>query len=124
MRSLHIILFHKLNADFKFRVETNMREEWRQVRKIPILPEFLLSCLVDMILQPLHVAETRFIMQNRQTNFSAYPSILSYFKNTPIRDMLRGNMLHAPRNFLVALQGLKFSNELSLVSYYASTIIS
>ena len=50
VRSLHILLFHSLNADFKFKVEINLNAEWKNVRKIPILPEFMLSCAVDMLL--------------------------------------------------------------------------
>ena len=68
-----------------------------------MLTELILSCSVDMLLQPLHVAESRFVLQNRRSNFCAYTSMYSYLRRTPIQDMLRGNLIHFPRNFLVAL---------------------
>ena len=89
-----------------------------------MLAELLLSCSVDMILQPLHVAESRFILQNRRANFSAYGSIVNYFRQTPLQDMLRGNLIHLPRNFLVALQGLKLTDQINMVTYFGQVIAS
>lgn len=77
-----------------------------------------------MFLQPLHVAETRFVTQNRSSNFAAYQSIVDFIKNTPVQDMLRANMMHLPRNFLVALQGLKLTDQISMTSYYLQIIAS
>lgn len=62
VRSMHILLFHKLNADLSFRAESQFGKQWKEFKKIPIASEMLLSCTVDFFLQPLHVAETRFIM--------------------------------------------------------------
>ena len=107
VRSTHILLFHKLNTSLTFAAEGTFGKQWKNLKEIPIIPELLLSCSVDLLLQPLHVAETRFTIQNRTKSFAAYPSIGSYFKNTPLRDMIRGSMVHLPRNFLIALSGLK-----------------
>ena len=82
------------------------------------MQELVLSCTVDMFLQPLHVAEARFIMQNRRNNFRVYQSMMDYLRSTPVRDMLRGNLLHFPRNFLVALSGMKITDQVTLASYY------
>ena len=118
MRSLHILLFHKLNTDFTFRAEQIFGLQWKKLKEVPLASELILSCSVDFLLQPLHVAETRLIMQNRLPNFRAHHSLFDFFKNTPLRDMVRGNLLHLPRNFLVALSGLKLSDEITYTSYY------
>ena len=109
-RSIHILLFHKINTWLTFTAEENFGKYWLDLKKIPILTEFLLSCTVDMILQPLHSAETKFIMQNRTSNFAVYQSLFHFFSSTPIADMFRGCLLHMPRNFLIALSGLKISD--------------
>ena len=93
-----------------FTMEKIAPVQWKQIKEVPMLPELLLSCSVDMFLQPLHVAESRFILQNRRTNFAAHTSLLNFFRKTPIQDMLRGSLIHLPRNFLVALQGLKLTD--------------
>ena len=118
VRSLHIILFHKLNHQMSFQMEDMFGQQWVQLKKVPIVQELVLSCTVDMLLQPLHVAEARFIMQNRRNNFRTYKSMLDYLRNTPVRDMLRGNLLHFPRNFLVALSGMKITDQVTIASYY------
>ena len=38
--------------------------------------------------------------------------------------MVRGNLLHLPRNFLVALSGMKMMDEITLLSYYGQTVLS
>ncbi len=109
-RSLHILVFHKLNTWSMFQAEATFGQKWAELKKIPILTEFLISCSVDMILSPLHVAETRFTMQNYSKNFTVYPSLINYFKSTPVKDMFRGCLVHIPRNFLIALSGLKIQD--------------
>jgi hypothetical protein len=42
-----------------------------------------------------------------------------YLRKTPVKDMFRGNLMHLPRNFLVALQGMKLTDQISVYSYYA-----
>ena len=75
------------------------------------------------MLQPLHVAETRFIVQNRRINFAAYSSVRDFVGKTPVRDMFRGNLMNTPRNFLVALSGLKLTDsEFSYAQYYGMTV--
>lgn len=118
VRALHIFLFHKLNTDFAFRAEQMFGINWKAVKETPMVSEIILSCAADFILQPLHVAEARFVMQNRLPNYSVYDSFVDFWRKTPLRDMLRGNLLHFPRNFLVALQGLKITDQISLYSYY------
>lgn len=39
--------------------------------------------------------------------------------------MVRGSLIHIPRNFLVALQGVRLTSEnMSLFAYYGAAIIS
>lgn len=64
--------------------------------------ELLLSCLVDMMLHPLHLAEARFIMQNRNPNFRVYSNIRDFFRKS-YSEMFRGILVHIPRNFCIAL---------------------
>ena len=41
-----------------------------------------------------------------------------------MRDMLRGNLIHFPRNFLVALSGMKITDQVTIASYYGQAIVS
>lgn len=124
LRSIHILLFHKLNTEMTFGMEKIFGQHWKTIKEVPMLSELMLSCSIDMILQPLHVAESRFILQNRRTNFAAYDSVYNYFRKTPVQDMLRGNLIHLPRNFLVALQGLKLTDQIGMVSYFGQVVAS
>lgn len=72
----------------------------------------------------MHVAEARFILQNRLRNFAVYDSLIDFWRKTPTRDLFRGNLLHLPRNFLVALQGIKLTDEISFASYYGQAFVS
>ena len=94
------------------------------MKEVPILCEFLLSTTVDMILQPLHVAETRFTLQNRTANFAVYQSLADYVRQTPLRDLFRANLTHVPRNLLIALQGLQLTDQMNLYTYYGMTLVS
>lgn len=50
VRSLHILLFHKLNAELTFKIEQNFRAEWKQIKQIPLAGEMILSCTTDFLL--------------------------------------------------------------------------
>ena len=69
----------------------------------PFLNELLLSCGIDFLLHPLHLAETRFICQNRKPNFRTYHSLLDMVKMTGLKEFVRGITLHIPRNVCIAL---------------------
>jgi hypothetical protein len=75
VRCLHIVLFHRLNADMTILSESAFPEHMKRIKQVPLAQEFILSCMIDFILHPLHVAEARFIMQNRSPNFAVYQSI-------------------------------------------------
>lgn len=83
-------------------VESSYPFYWRQVKQIPCLPEFLLTCSIDMLLQPLFLAETRFMMQNRFSNFAVYHSLMDVFRLSPI-EIYRGVTMNIPRNFFISL---------------------
>ena len=121
IRSAHILLFHKLNADLNTHAEQTWPDTFKQVKQVPCLKEFLLATTVDMLLQPLFLAETRFIAQNRHPNFSIYSSVLDLVRKSPT-ELYRGVTMNIPRNFFIALTGLKMSDELSLTQYYGSTL--
>jgi len=102
VRCLHIGLFHRLNADLNFGAEQAFPEQFKQLKQIPCAPEFLLTCTIDLLLHPLHQAEARFILQNRQQNFALYSSIPNYIKQS-YPELTRGILMHLPRNFFIAL---------------------
>ncbi len=63
IRCLHILLFHKLNTEATLRLENASNEGFlKALKETPFAQEFLLSCAIDFMLHPLHVAEARFIM--------------------------------------------------------------
>jgi hypothetical protein len=72
VRCLHIFLFHKLNTEASMSLENTTNDLGKHLKSMPLAKEFLLSCAIDFILHPLHVAEARFIMQNRRPNFAVY----------------------------------------------------
>ena len=105
IRCLHICLFHKFNTDLTLLTErlSGENELLKALKQTPFAQEFLLSSSIDFLLHPLHVAEARFIMQNRRPNFAVYQSLPQFFTKTPLREMLRGITLHIPRNACIAL---------------------
>jgi hypothetical protein len=60
-------------------------------------------------------------MQNRGANFSVYKSNLHLIK-TSWRELFRGVTVNIPRNFFIALSGLKVTDEIDLKTYYATTL--
>jgi len=94
----------------------------KQIRQVPCLQEFLFAASIDILLHPLHVAETRFIMQNRVRNFAVYHSLFDLFRKS-YSELARGILTHIPRNFFVALTGLKLTDQVSTTSYYMTTIV-
>lgn len=106
VRCMHIFLFHKFNTELTLLTERHQGdfELLRAIKQTPFAQEFLLSSTIDFFLHPLHVAEARFIMQNRRPNFAVYHSLVpGFFTKTPLREMLRGISLHIPRNACIAL---------------------
>ena len=74
----------------------------KTLKQTPYVKEFFLSCAIDLLLHPLHVAEARFIMQNRRHNFAVYQGLGDFFKKSS-REMFRGILYHIPRNICIAL---------------------
>ena len=63
VRSAHILLFHRLNSELTFAMEHLLPpEQVKQIKSVPCLQEFLLSCSIEVLLHPLHLLETRFIL--------------------------------------------------------------
>jgi hypothetical protein len=106
IRCLHIFLFHRFNTDITLYTEANLNEQMKIIKKIPFAQEFLFSCGIDFLLHPLHVAEARFIMQNRMSNFAVYQGIGDFFKKS-YTEMFRGILYHIPRNICIALSKFK-----------------
>ena len=102
VRSLHVLLFHKLNCDLNHFSETSIPEIVRQIKQVPCAQEFLLSCTVNLFLHPLHLAEARMILQNRLPNFAVYKRAHHVFTLSG-SELLRGILMHVPRNFFLAL---------------------
>ena len=122
IRSLHILMFHRLNSDLRFWSEGAFPEFTKQIKAIPCAQEFLLTTAIDMALQPLFVAETRFIMQNRKRNFRSYQNYRQFFTSS-YREIFRGCLVNIPRNFFIALTGLKVKDEIDLTTYYLTTLV-
>jgi hypothetical protein len=102
IRSVHIVLFHKLNADLNVWAEATYPAQWKALKAIPCAQEFLLTCTLDCLLQPLFVAETRFMLQNRHPNFAVYQSTTDLFRRS-WKELYRGMTANIPRNFFIAL---------------------
>ena len=111
IRCLHILLFHRLNTDLTLYTESNLAEQMKVLKQIPFAQEFLLSCGIDFLLHPLHVAEARFIMQNRSQNFSVYQGLGDFFKKS-YREIFRGILYHIPRNICIALSNYEKTKHL------------
>lgn len=61
-RSIHIVLYHKMNTNLTFGMEAAFGAKWKEIKEIPILSEFILATTVDLFLHPLHVAESRMVL--------------------------------------------------------------
>ena len=79
-----------------------MPDTIKDIKKVPCAQEFLLSCSVSLFLHPLHLAEARMILQNRLPNFAAYKKAHHIFTQSA-SELLRGILMHVPRNFFLAL---------------------
>ena len=110
-RAMHIMLFHKLQTDFTFQIERTIPVHWARLKDVPMVKEMILSCTIDFILHPLHLAEARMILQNRKPNFATYSSLWDLFK-TSYRELGRGILMHLPRNGCIALSGMKLTDEI------------
>lgn len=55
-------------------------------------------------------------------NFSVYSSYYNLFR-TSTREVFRGVSMNIPRNFFIALTGLKVKDEIDLPTYYLTTLI-
>ena len=53
-------------------------------------------------LHPLHLAESRLVLQNRLPNFQTYKSLWTMFM-TSYKELLRGVTAHIPRSFLLSM---------------------
>ena len=83
-----------------------------------------LSTIIDIALQPLHVVQSRLILQDRRKNFLTYPTALDAFKSIYKQNRLfAGAIGHIPIN--IALAGVlgvapKFSTNVFLLGTYLS----
>ena len=107
VRCLHIFLFHKLNTDVTILAESTFPQQFKKLKEIPLAQEFLLTTAIDLALHPLHVAEARFIMQNRSPNFAVYKGLREFVSKSGF-EVFRGISLHIPRNFCIAMSNLGF----------------
>lgn len=85
-----------------------------------------LSTIIDIALQPLHVVQSRLILQDRRKNFLTYPTALDAFKSIYKQNRLfAGAIGHIPIN--IALAGVlgvapKFSTNVFLLGTYLSAL--
>jgi hypothetical protein len=63
------------------------------------------GCLVDSIFQPLHVLQSRFILQNRLAKFYTYKSVIGAFKkhitSGGLGEFWQGNLANIPKNMIL-----------------------
>jgi hypothetical protein len=116
-----LLLFHKLNSDLNFKTEALFPKEVKLIKQVPCLHAFMLTCFLDLALHPLFLIETRYMLQNRHPHFSVYKSTKDLLGKS-WRELYRGALLNIPRNFFIALTGLKLTDQLSLTSYYLTTL--
>jgi len=107
VRALHALIFHRANCDLNGWSEAAFPEQVKQLKQIPCAQEFLLACGINLLLHPLHLAEARLIIQNRRPHFSAYKNVSQVFTRTP-GELMRGIMMHIPRNVFLALSKYYF----------------
>mmetsp|Transcript_17404 Transcript_17404/g.19829 ORF Transcript_17404/g.19829 Transcript_17404/m.19829 type:complete len:361 (+) Transcript_17404:33-1115(+) len=77
----------------------------------------------DMLLNPLYMMQSRFILQNRLTNFSTYKGIMHFFKKhmkNPMKLYL-GYTVHLPKNVLTIVGPMLVSKDASKTMLIAST---
>ena len=90
---------------------------------------FSLNSLIDIILHPLHFAQSRFILQNRNPNNSLYHSLRHFVSNhrPNWRETYNGALNHIPINLLLSLtQVLMMENrpyESILINIICSTVL-
>ena len=100
--------------------------DWTERNKL--IASLGLSTMIDMTLQPLHVIQSRLILQDRRKNFLTYPTVLDAFRSMNAQGRLfAGAVGHIPIN--IALIGIlgsapKFSANVFLLGSYLSALVT
>ena len=70
-------------------------------------------------MHPFHVAEARYILNNRLPNFNSYKSSFTFLTNIGM-DFVNGITVHLPRTFLLSLTGFNYWSSANFYSYLAT----
>lgn len=80
------------------------------------------SLLAGLFVHPFHVAEARYILNNRLPNFNAYKSGYTYLMSIGL-DFMNGISLTLPRTLLLSLTGFNYWNSANLYNYLTTQLI-
>ncbi len=112
---------------FYYYTERNKDKEMNFYLKASFL--FAINSVIDIAIHPLHFAQSRFILQNRNRNNATYQSMRHFVAShrSNWRDAYKGCMNHIPINLLLSLtQVLMMENrpyESILVNIICSTVL-
>lgn len=67
------------------------------------LADFGILTSIDMIFQPIHNLQSRFVLQNLQPNYRQYYSIAHAFSRHPLSELYRGSSAYIPINIIRSL---------------------
>lgn len=75
----------------------------------------------SLFLHPLHFAESRFVLNNRLPNFSAYKSLYSLGMACTTQ-ITRGASVHVPRSFVMAFSGFNYFSSTNMQTFIATQL--
>lgn len=93
------LLFTLSTAHIKRNIEINYYEKLNKMLPNKFIREVALYSLVDIILNPLLVMETRFLLQNRHSGFNQYENIISFISKS-FSELYKGSLISIYRNAL------------------------
>jgi len=95
---------------YYFDNETNIYKEISFVRDLSA------AILADLLVHPFHLAESRYVLQNRLPGFQTYKSAFT-LATISVQDLYRGLFCHLPRNFTLALAGFNYQSNVNVLTY-------
>ena len=120
--------FFKIKSSFEIENYLNTRNdgfsEWQSFSSI-----LFVNTLIDILLQPIHQIQSRFILQDSRANFKLYFSLLDYIKKSNkknLKTFFQGWQTNLPINIAFSISStIPNNNKFALIfsSYFLTSIL-
>lgn len=84
--------------------------------------DFAASLIASIYLHPFHVAEARYILNNRIPAFQSYKSFYTFFLSAG-KEFINGVTVHFPRTLLLSFSGFNYWSAANFWTYLTTQLI-